>query len=79
MYPLRVFLVYSKDADPSDLTIEKQRFSTFDTHERAIAIPLPPFYPHTVHLDPHRNQRFLVGPHQEVRRFVPSDLHHISQ
>ena len=78
MYPLRVFRVYNKVADSGGVAIQEQGSSTFDTHEPAIAILLSPFCFHPVDSFPHKNQIFLGGRHQEVRRFVSPDLHHIT-
>jgi hypothetical protein len=80
--PLRVFRVYNKVADSGDVVIQKQDLSIFDTHEPATAVPPSPFgfkcIRWTHHSSyPHRNQIFLVGRHQEVRRFVSPGLHHI--
>ena len=75
---LRVFGMYKKVADSGDVVIEKQGFSIVDTHGSAIAISLPTFCLHAIDSDPHRNQTFLVGRHQEVRRFVSPHLHHIA-
>jgi hypothetical protein len=70
--------MYKKVAGSGDVEIQKQGFSIFDTHEPAIAMPLYPFSIHLMDRYSHRNQIFLVGLHQEVRRFVSSGLHHIT-
>jgi hypothetical protein len=75
--PLSVFWVYNKVAISGDVVIEKPRFSIVDTHEPVIAMPLSPFCLHIMDSYPHKNQIFLVGRHQEVRRFVSPGLHHI--
>jgi hypothetical protein len=77
---LWVFWVYNKEADPSDVVIEKQGFSTFDTHEPAIAMSLSTLCLNSMPVDPvsHRNEIFLLGRHQEVCRFVSSGLVHTS-
>jgi hypothetical protein len=67
--------VCSKAADSDDVVIEKLGFSIVDTHEPAIAIPLSLFL-HMVDLE-YKNEIFLVGRHQGVRRFVSPGLHHI--
>jgi hypothetical protein len=73
-----VFRVYNKVADSSDVVTQEQGFSIVDTHEPAIAIPLLSFCLHTMDSYPHRSQIFLVGRHQEVRRFVSPGLHHVT-
>jgi hypothetical protein len=75
---LRVFRVYNKVADSGDVVIEKQGFSIVDTHEPAIAMPLPPFCLYMVKTSSYENRICLVGRHQEVRRFVSPGLHHIT-
>jgi hypothetical protein len=76
--PVQVCWVNKKVADPDDVVIEKRGFSIVDTHEPAIAMPLLPFSLHPIDSNPHRTQKFLVGRHQEVRRFVSPCLHHIT-
>jgi hypothetical protein len=77
---LRVFQECKKVADSGDEVIQEQGFSIFDTHEPAVAILLLSFCLHATG-SPHRNQIFLVGCHQEVRRFVSRQpglvVHHI--
>jgi len=76
----RVFWVYKKVAGSGGVVIQERGFSMFDTHEPAIAMPLSPYSLDAMNLYPHRNQIFLVGRHQEVRRFATSpELHHASQ
>jgi hypothetical protein len=70
--------VYKKVGDSGDVVIEKQGFSIVDIHEPALATPLRPFCIHAIEPYSHRNQIFLVGPHQEVRRFDSPGLHHIT-
>ena len=77
MYLLLVFWVYNKVAVADDVVIEKQGISIFDTHEPAIAMPLPSFY-RILHTSSYKNQILLVGRHQEVRRFSLLGLHHIT-
>jgi hypothetical protein len=67
--------VYNKVADSDDVVIEKLGFSIVDTHEPAIAMPLCVFF-HIVYME-YKNEIFLVGRHQGVRRFVLPGLHHI--
>jgi len=79
--PLLVFEVYNKVADSGDVAIQKQGFSIVGTREPAFAMPLSPVCP-SVHImvqvpESYRNQIFLVGRHQEVRRFVSPGLHHV--
>jgi hypothetical protein len=69
--------VYSKVSDSGDVVIQKQGFSIVDTHEPAIAMPLSPIWFHMMNTYRYKNQIFLVGRHQEVRRFVSPGLHHI--
>ena len=76
MCPLREFLVYKPVADSSDVVIRRRGFSIVGTHEPAIAMPPPSSYLHTVLFYPQRNQIYLVGRHQGVRRFVSPGLHH---
>src|SRR6266481_4634606 len=77
MCPLREFLVYKPVADSSDVVIRRRGFSIVGTHEPAIAMPPPSSCLHTVLFYPQRNQIYLVGRHQGVRRFVSPGLHHI--
>jgi len=70
--------VYIKVADSDDVVIQKQGFAIFDTHEPVIAMPVSSFCLHTINSYPHRNQIFPKGRHQEVRRFVPLGLHHLT-
>jgi hypothetical protein len=72
---LPVFGVYKKVGDSGDAVIEKQGFSIVDKHEPAIATPL---FLYPIDSYPHRNQIFLLGCHQEVRRFDSPGLHHIT-
>jgi hypothetical protein len=65
--------VYNKVADSVDAVIERLGFSIVDTHEPAIAIPLSLFF-HMVDMN-YKNEIFLVGRHQGVRRFVSPGLH----
>ena len=70
-----------KVVDSDDVVIQERGFSIFGTHEPAIAMPLFSFCKirlETTSPHPHENQIFLVGLHQEVRRFVLSGLHHIT-
>jgi len=75
--PLPVFWVYKLVADSDDVVIQTRGFSIVDTHEPAIAMPLSPFCIQVIDLCPYRNQIYLVGHHQGVRRFVSPGLHHI--
>jgi hypothetical protein len=75
--PLQVFWVYKKVEDSGNVVIEKQGFSIVDIREPALAMPLLPFSLHEMEPS-HRNQIFLVGHHQEVRRFDSPGLHHIT-
>ena len=75
--PVRVYGPYNTVADSGDLVIQKQGFSIVDTHEPAIAIP-PSICLHAIDSRPHRNQMFLIGRRQGVRRFVSPGLHHIT-
>jgi hypothetical protein len=75
---LQVFWVYNKVGDPGDVVIEKQGFSIVDIHEPALAMPLPAVCLQAIDSHSHRNQIFLVGHHQEVRRFDSPGLHHIT-
>jgi hypothetical protein len=74
-----VFRVHNKVADSGDVVIHEQGFSIVDTHEPAIAISLLSLSPRLlmVNTSSHRNQKFLVGPHQEVCRFDSPGLNHI--
>jgi hypothetical protein len=74
---LQVFLAYKKVGDPGEVVTEKQGFSIVDIHELALATPLSPFCLH-IYEPSHRNEIFLVGHHQEVRRFHSPGLHHIT-
>jgi hypothetical protein len=75
---LQVFRVYNKVGDSGDVVIEKQGFSIVDIHEPALAMHLSPLCIHAIDSHSHRNQIFLVGHHQEVRRFDSPGLHHIT-
>ncbi len=74
---LRVFCVYKLIADSGDVEIEKPGFSIVDTREPAIAMPLSRFCVQVMDSPPYKNQIFLAGRHQGVRRFVSPGLHHI--
>ena len=79
VYLLRVFWVYNKVGDSDGVVNEKQGFSTVDTHEPVLAIPLLSVCfdsNHSPHL--HRNQIFPVGCHRVVFRFVRPGLHHVT-
>jgi hypothetical protein len=67
--------VYNKVSDSGDEVIEKLGFSIVDTHEPAVAILLPVFF-YMVYLE-YKNEIFLVGRHQGVRRVASPGLHHI--
>src|SRR6266436_4798802 len=75
--PLRVFWVYKLVADSGNVEIQRQRVSIVDTHEPVTAMPLSPSCLHMIDPHPCKNQIFLVGRHQGVRRFVSPGLHHI--
>ena len=77
--PSRVCQAYKKVADSGDVVIYKRLFSIVDTHESAIAIVLSPLSVTGFHFDSssYKNQIFLVGGHQGVRRFVSPGLHRI--
>jgi hypothetical protein len=70
--------MYNKVGDSGDVVIEKQGFSIVDIHEPALAMPLSPFCLHEIEPFSDRNQIFLVGHDQEVRRFDSPGLHHIT-
>jgi hypothetical protein len=76
--PLRVFRVCNKVADSGDVAIQEQDFSIFDTREPAIAMPQSPIFSNQEDAWPHKNRIYLVGRHQEVCRFAPPGLHHIT-
>lgn len=73
--------MYNKVADLGDVVTREQGFSIFETHEPAIAMRLSPVRLHTMDSYSHRNKKFLVELHQEVRRFVSHGLvyHIVSQ
>ena len=69
--------MYKKVADSSDVVIQRQGFSIFDTHEPVNAMSPPLFLCHKANVcSSCRNQIFPVGHHQGVRRFVSPGLHH---
>jgi hypothetical protein len=68
--------VYNKVGDSGDMVIQERGFSIVDIHEPSIAMPLSPFLLHPIDSCLHRNEIFLVGRHQEVRRFVSPGLLH---
>ena len=70
--------MYNKVGVSGDVVIEKQGFSIVDIHEPALATPLSAFCLHAIDSHSHRNQIFLVGHHQEVRRFDSPGLYHIT-
>src|SRR6266436_8428104 len=75
--PLRVFGVYKLVADSGDVLIQRRRFSIVDTHEPPVAMLLSSSCFRKRKSYPYKNQIFLVGRHQGVRRFVSPGLHHI--
>src|SRR6266849_2534840 len=77
MCTLRVFWVNNKVAVSGDVMIQKLGFSIVDTHEPAVSMPLSSFCIH-MEWSSYKNQIFLEGRHQEVRRFVSPGLHHIT-
>ncbi len=74
---LQVFRLYKKDADSSDVVIQKQGFSTVDTRVPAVATTLflssqmgrSPFQ-ENLDTKPHRNQIFPGGRRQGALRLL---------
>ena len=79
---MRVCPVCKKVGDSGDAVTQEQGFSIIDTHGSAIAISLHQFwfrYNRTRIVSyPHRNRIFVIGRHQEVRRFDSPGLHQIT-
>jgi len=69
--------MYKKVADSGRVVIQRQGFSIVDTHEPAIAMPLSPTFLHMMESYSYKNEIYLEGRHQGVRRFVSPGLHHI--